>query len=75
VAANTGVPVVPAAIRGTRSILRDGQWWPRRGAITITFGTPLLPVADARDAFDAAVRLRDDARAHIARHCGEPDIQ
>ncbi len=73
VAANTGVPVVPAAICGTRSMLRDGQWWPRRGAITITFGASLLPVADAHDAFDAAVRLRNDARAHIARHCGEPD--
>lgn len=75
VAANTGVPVVPAAICGTRSMLRDGQSWPRRGAITITFGAPLLPVADALDAFDAAVRLRDAARAHIARHCGEPDSQ
>ncbi len=75
VAANTGVPVVPAAICGTRSILRDGQWWPRRGAITITFGAPLLPDADALDAFDAAVRLRDAARDHIARHCGESDIQ
>lgn len=75
VAANTGVPVVPVAICGTRSILRDGQWWPRRGAITITFGAPLLPVADASDAFAAAVVLRDDARAHIARHCGEPDSQ
>jgi 1-acyl-sn-glycerol-3-phosphate acyltransferase len=75
VAANTGIPVVPVAICGTRAILRDGQWWPRRGAITITFGAPLLPVADARDAFDAAVRLRDDARAHILRHCGEPDSQ
>ena len=75
VAANTGVPVVPAAICGTRTMLRDGQWWLRRGAITITFGAPLLPMADARDAFDAAVKLRDDARAHILRHCGEQDSQ
>jgi len=75
VAANTGIPVVPVAICGTRSILRDGQWWPRRGAITITFGAPLLPVADALDAFAAAVILRDAARAHIVRHCGEPDSQ
>lgn len=75
VAANTGIPVVPVAICGTRSILRDGQWWPRRGAITITFGAPLLPVTDARDAFAAAVLLRDAARAHILRHCGEPDTQ
>ncbi|MGZ9140297.1 MAG: 1-acyl-sn-glycerol-3-phosphate acyltransferase, partial [Nitrospira sp.] len=75
VAANTGVPVVPVAICGTRSILHDGQWWPRRGAITITFGAPLLSGADALDAFAAAVGLRDAARAHILRHCGEPDSQ
>ena len=75
VAANTGIPVVPVAIWGTRSILRDGQRWPRRGAITITFGAPLLPMTDTRDAFAAAVVLRDDARAHIVRYCGEPDSQ
>lgn len=75
VAANTGIPVVPVAICGTRSILRDGQWWPRRGAITITFGAPLLPGADALDTFAAAVGLRDAARAHILRHCGELDSQ
>jgi 1-acyl-sn-glycerol-3-phosphate acyltransferase len=75
VAANTGVPVVPAAICGTRAMLRDGRWWLRRGTITITVGAPLSPVADARDAFDAAVRLRNEARVHIARHCGEPDSQ
>jgi 1-acyl-sn-glycerol-3-phosphate acyltransferase len=75
VAANTGIPVVPVAICGTRSILRDGQWWPRRGAITITFGAPVLPGANALDAFAAAVGLRDAARAHILRHCGEPDSQ
>jgi 1-acyl-sn-glycerol-3-phosphate acyltransferase len=75
VAANTGIPVVPVAICGTRSTLRDGRWWPRRGAITITFGAPLLPGADAFDAFAAAVVLRDAARAHILRHCGEPDSQ
>jgi len=75
VAANTGMPVVPVAISGTRSILRDGQWWPRRGAIKITIGVPLPPAADARDAFAAAVMLRDAARGHILRYCGEPDIQ
>lgn len=65
VAANTGVPVVPVAICGTCSSLRDGQWWPRRGAITITFGAPLLPGADTLDTFSAAVVLRDAPRAHI----------
>ncbi|SEL96598.1 1-acyl-sn-glycerol-3-phosphate acyltransferases [Syntrophus gentianae] len=75
VAANTGIPVVPVAISGARSVLRDGQWWPRRGAIKVMIGAPLMPAADARNAFAAAVVLRDAARAHILRHCGEPDIQ
>lgn len=43
--------------------------------MTITFGAPVLPVADTLDAFAAAVVLRDAARAHIVRHCGEPDSQ
>lgn len=34
-AAQAGVPVVPIAIRGTRSILRGGQWLPRRGRISV----------------------------------------
>ena len=40
-AARTGLPVVPIAIRGTRSILRADSWFPRYGAISVTFGKPL----------------------------------
>jgi len=40
VAAEAGAPVVPVTIRGTRSILRDGHWFPRRGIITVTIGKP-----------------------------------
>ena len=43
VAAEAGVPVVPVSIRGTRSILRDGHWFPRRGIITVTIGKPIAP--------------------------------
>jgi 1-acyl-sn-glycerol-3-phosphate acyltransferase len=32
VATQAGVPVVPLALHGTRSILRSGQWVPRRGS-------------------------------------------
>jgi 1-acyl-sn-glycerol-3-phosphate acyltransferase len=71
VAAESGVPVVPVSIRGTRSILRDGQWLPRRGAVVITIGPPLIP--EGTD-WAAAVRLRDAARAEISRRCGEPDL-
>jgi 1-acyl-sn-glycerol-3-phosphate acyltransferase len=67
------VGVLPVAIRGTRGILRDGQWLPRRGAIAVTIGKALFAPAGAADAFAAAAALRDAARAQILAHCGEPD--
>ena len=70
-AAEAGVPVIPVAIRGTRSILRDGQWFPRRGAIGIAIGAPLRP--EGSD-WSAAIKLRDAARMEILRHGGEPDL-
>jgi 1-acyl-sn-glycerol-3-phosphate acyltransferase len=72
-AAAAQVPVLPVAIRGTRPMLRAGQWLPRRGAITVTIGSPVSPPSSARDAFTAAVALRDAARAHILAYCGEHD--
>jgi 1-acyl-sn-glycerol-3-phosphate acyltransferase len=71
VAAQSGAPLVPVAIRGMRSILRDGQWVPRRGTVVLSFGEPLAP--DGND-FAASVRLRDRARAVILERCGEPDL-
>ncbi|HXU92056.1 MAG TPA: AMP-binding protein [Gallionella sp.] len=71
VAAEAGVPVVPVVIRGTRSMLRSGHWFPRRGAISITLCTPIHP--DGND-WAAAIRLRDETRAEILRLCGEPDL-
>ncbi|MDH3700946.1 MAG: AMP-binding protein [Alphaproteobacteria bacterium] len=70
VATQAAVPVVPVAIRGTRSVLRNGQWLPRRGKISMEIGEALLP---EKADFTAAVKLRDHARAFILEHCGEPD--
>jgi hypothetical protein len=42
--------------------------------MVVTVGASIPPPADAADAFAAAVRLRDLARAEILRHCGEPDL-
>jgi 1-acyl-sn-glycerol-3-phosphate acyltransferase len=67
------VAVLPVAICGTRSLLRDGQWLPRRGTVTVTIGIPVYPPESTADAFAAAVALRDTARAHILAHCGEQD--
>ena len=71
VAVQAGIPVVPAALRGVRSVLRDGRWYPRRAPVAVTFGAPVAP--DGAD-WAAAVRLRDRVRADILRHCGEPDL-
>ncbi|MEM1049952.1 MAG: AMP-binding protein [Pseudomonadota bacterium] len=70
VACAADAPVVPVVIRGTRSILRGEQWFPRRGAVEIEVLEPLTPGgAD----FAAAIDLRDRTRAQILAHCGEPD--
>jgi 1-acyl-sn-glycerol-3-phosphate acyltransferase len=70
IAARENLKVLPVTLKGTRSILRSGQWFPRRGDVSIRVGPLLVP--DGRD-FAAAVRLRDDVRAEILANCGEPD--
>lgn len=72
VAARNNVPVLPAALAGTRDVLRDGHWLPRRGSVTLTLGNLIAP---AGDDWPAALRLRAAAREHILRHCGEGDLQ
>jgi acyl carrier protein len=70
-AAQAGIPVVPVALRGVRSVLRDGTWYLRRATVSVTCGAPLAP--EGSD-WAAAVKLRDAVRAEILRHCGEPDL-
>lgn len=71
-AAETGAPVVPIAIRGTRNILRhDHRWFPRRGAIEVHIGAPIHP---ASRGFEAAIALKDAARSDILAHVHEPDL-
>jgi acyl carrier protein len=78
VAAEAGVPVIPVAIRGTRSILRANNWLPRHGSIHIDIGQAIRPQdieeqAD-KDAWKVAITLRERCRKFILRHCGEPDL-
>jgi len=70
-AAQAGVPVVPVALRGVRSVMRDGTWYLRRAAVSVTIGAPIPP--EGSD-WAAAIRLRDAVRAEILRTCGEPDL-
>ena len=71
-AAEAGVPVVPVAIRGTRSILRSGSWFPRAGAVSVFVGEQIHP--EGTD-WDAAVKLRDASREVILRNVAEPDLE
>ncbi|MGH6640487.1 MAG: AMP-binding protein, partial [Polaromonas sp.] len=61
-AAQARVPVVPVTIRGSRTIFPAGAWWPRRGAIEVEIGAPLLPSTDNPELFAVAVKLREAAR-------------
>jgi 1-acyl-sn-glycerol-3-phosphate acyltransferase len=68
-AVETGVPVVPMALTGTRRVLRGDNWLPRPGHIRLWVGPPIVP---PRDGWRAAVALRDAVAAQIAEHCDEP---
>jgi 1-acyl-sn-glycerol-3-phosphate acyltransferase len=70
-AAQAGIPVVPVALRGVRSVLRDGTWYPRRAPISVTVGAPVAP--EGND-WNAAMKLRDRVRVEILKHCGEPNL-
>jgi 1-acyl-sn-glycerol-3-phosphate acyltransferase len=71
IAATTGRPLVPIAIRGSRSMLRPGHRFVRRGGVHVIVTDPLVPAgAD----WEAAVELERAARIAILRRCGEPDL-
>ena len=65
------MPVVPVTLSGTRSVLRGGQWFPRPGAVQVALSARLFAEGHG---FDAAIALRDAARAAILTACGEPDL-
>ena len=71
VAADAGLRVVPAGLRGTRSILRSGHWFPLQGRVRLEIGPPIEP---PEPGFAGALALRKAARASILERCGEPDL-
>jgi 1-acyl-sn-glycerol-3-phosphate acyltransferase len=71
-AARAGIPVIPVAINGTRSILLGRTWHPRHGRIQVSIGAPIEPDGTS---WGDAVMLRDKARQAILKHLDEPDIE
>jgi len=72
IASEAGVLVYPGVLRGTRSILRSDQWFPRRGHIDVEI---LDPVAPRGTDFESILQLRDAARQAVLSRCGEPDLR
>jgi 1-acyl-sn-glycerol-3-phosphate acyltransferase len=71
IAAEANLPVLPGTIRGTRSLLRSDQWFPRRTSVSVEIGEPVMPSgAD----FGSVLRLRDEVRKSVLSRCGEPDL-
>jgi 1-acyl-sn-glycerol-3-phosphate acyltransferase len=71
-ATETGAPIVPMGIRGSRNIVRPGGRFPRKGAVQVAIGEPIQPSGKG---WQATLELRDKTRAAILSLTGEPDLQ
>jgi 1-acyl-sn-glycerol-3-phosphate acyltransferase len=71
VAAEAGLPILPGIIRGTRSLLRSDQWFPRWTPLSVQIETGVRPSGTD---FASLLQLRDAVRKVILAHCGEPDL-
>jgi 1-acyl-sn-glycerol-3-phosphate acyltransferase len=71
-AIRAGCPIVPATVRGTRVALSPTGGLPRPSRIEVRILPPITPEAPTAD--DAALELRDRARAAILSELGEPDL-
>jgi 1-acyl-sn-glycerol-3-phosphate acyltransferase len=72
IAGEAGLPVYPGVLRGTRSMLRSDQWFPRWARIDVEI---LDPVAPSGTDFASILRLRDGVRQAVLARCGEPDLR
>jgi len=71
VAAEAGLPILPGIIRGTRTILRSDQWFPRWSPVSVQIEEAIKPCGTD---FSSLIKLRDRVRNVVLAHCGEPDI-
>jgi fatty-acyl-CoA synthase len=76
-AVDTGVPLIPVSLAGSRSFLRDRTFLPKPGDVTITLSPPIYPRKAGNsqsENWQELVRLRDASREAIARYSGEPAL-
>jgi 1-acyl-sn-glycerol-3-phosphate acyltransferase len=70
-AVETGVPILPVGIRGSRGVVAPGSKLARRGAVCAVIGQLIHPAGTGRE---ATLALRDETRAAIRELSGEPDL-
>jgi len=70
-AAESGRPLVPIALVGTRRWLRDGTWMPRPGRVAVVIGEPRT-IADS--SFEGIVQSKEETAEIIAAAVGEPRL-
>lgn len=67
-AADTGSPLLPVTLRGTRQVLRDGWLLPSPAPLRVVIGPAIQPRGKG---WSEMIRLRDAAYAEVLKHCGE----
>ena len=72
IAAETGTPLLPLTLNGTRSLLRDGVWLPRRTEVRMALGEVIAP---AGPGWQHALELRDTARRAMAARLAETTLE
>jgi len=76
-AVETGAPIIPVSLIGTRTILPDGAFLPRPSDVTITLSPPIFPRVVSGDAavggadWHELIRLRDSVRESVTKNSGE----
>jgi len=67
-AADTGSPLLPVPLRGTRQVLRDGRLLPSPAPLGVVISPAIQPGGKG---WPEMIRLRDAAYAEVLKHCGE----
>jgi 1-acyl-sn-glycerol-3-phosphate acyltransferase len=75
---DSGAPILPISLKGTRKFLRDGTYLPRPTSVTITVHPAIYPqkpgANEHAESFEwhELIRLRDLTREAIGHDSGEP---
>ena len=74
-AIQSGAPIVPVVIRGTRNVLRGDEMFPRLGRANVEILEPeCVTQSNDQNVWSDAATLRHKVRARMLAACAEPDL-